>query len=64
MIKHVIVKEQAICESTFFVASLDETTRQAFRDINCSACLRQALAAAEQRVVAIRELLAKVEETP
>jgi len=61
LIKHVIVKEQAICESTFFVASLDETTRLAFRDIDCPACLRQALAAAEQRVHALRDLLAKVE---
>lgn len=64
MIKHVIVNAQAICETTFFVAALDETTRQAFREIDCAACLRQALAAAEQRVRALQELLAKVEGTP
>ena len=62
--KHVFVKEQAICETTFFVESLDETTRLAFRDIDCAACLRQALAAAEQRTQVLRELLAKVEAAP
>lgn len=59
--KHVLVKEQAICETTFFVESIDETTRLAYRDIGCAACLRQALAAAEQRTSVLRELLAKVE---
>ena len=63
MTKHVLVKAQAICETTFFVESLNETTRSAFRGIDCAACLRQALAAAEQRTQVIRELLAKV-ETP
>ena len=61
--KHALVKEQAICETTFFVES-DETTRLAYRDINCAACLRQALAAAEQRTQVLRELLGKVEATP
>ena len=64
MSKHVLVKEQAICETTFFVEFIDETTRSAYRDINCAACLRQALAAAEQRAHVIRELLAKAEATP
>ena len=64
MIKHVLVKEQAICETTFFVESIDETTRSAYRDINCTLCLRQALAAAEQRTQVLHELLAKVEITP
>lgn len=64
MTKHVLVKEQAICETTFFIAALDESTRSAFRDIDCAVCLRQALAAAEQRVRALREFLAKVEGTP
>ena len=59
--KHVLVKEQAICETTFFVESIDETTRLAYRDIGCAACLRQALAAAEQRTQVLRELLAKAE---
>ena len=62
MTKHVVVRAQAICETSFFVESLDETARSAFRDIDCVGCLRQALAAAEQRVVALRELLAKAEE--
>ena len=64
MTKHVIMKAQSICETTFFVESLDETTRLAFRDIDCAACLRQALAAAEQRTQVLRELLAKVEDSP
>ena len=59
--KHVLVKEQAICEATFFVETIDETTRSAYRVIDCVACLRQALAAAEQRTSALRELLANVE---
>ena len=62
MSKHVLVKEQAICETTFFVEAVDETTRSAFRDISCAACLRQALAAAEQRTQVLRELLARVED--
>ena len=62
--KHVLVKEQAICETTFFVETVDETTRSAYRDISCAVCLRQALAAAEQRIQVLRELLAKVEATP
>lgn len=61
MSKHVLVKAQAICETSFFVESVDETTRQAYRDISCAACLRQAIAASEQRTQAIRDLLAKVE---
>lgn len=64
MIKHVLVKEQAICETTFFVEAIDETTRLAYRNINCSACLSQALAAAEQRTQVLRELLANVEAAP
>lgn len=64
MIKHVLVKEQAICETSFFVESIDEATRLAFRDINCTPCLRRAIAASEQRTQAIRELLAKVEGQP
>ena len=64
MTKHVIVKYQSICETPFFVESLDETTRLAFRDIDCAGCLRQALAAAEQRTQVLRELLTKVEATP
>ena len=31
MSKHVLVKEQAICETTFFVEAIDETTRSAYR---------------------------------
>ena len=64
MTKHVLVKEQSICETSFYVESIDETTRLAYRDINCAACLRQAIAASEQRTQAIRDLLVKVEETP
>ena len=62
--KHVLVKEQAICETTFFIESIDETTRLAYRDIRCAACLRQALAAAEQRTLVLRELLERAEATP
>ena len=61
MIKHVLVRERSICEETFFVASVDETTRSAFRDINCPACLRQAIASSERRTQSIRELLATLE---
>ena len=61
MTKHVVNKEVSICEAPFFVASVDEATRQAYRDIDCPACLRQALAASEARTRAIRDLLAKVE---
>lgn len=64
MTKHAHVKEQSICEAPFFVADVDETTRAAYRGIDCAACLRQALAASEARTRAIRELLAKVEEAP
>lgn len=62
MSKHVLVKAQAICETSFFVESIDETTRLAYRDIGCAACLRQAIAASEQRTQVIRDLLAKLEE--
>lgn len=64
MTKHVLVKEQSICEMSFYVESIDEATRQAFRNISCAACLRRAIAASEQRTQAIRDLLVKVEETP
>jgi hypothetical protein len=62
--KHVLVKAQAICETSFFVESIDETTRQAYRDITCVACLRQAIVASEQRTQVIREQLARVEVAP
>ena len=62
MTKHVRVREEAICESTFFVESIDESTRLAYRDIDCAPCLRRALVAAEQRTQVLRELLAKVED--
>lgn len=61
MIKHVLLKEQKICETSFFVESIDEMTQRAYRDISCPVCLRQAIAASEQRTQVIRELLAKVE---
>ena len=63
MTKHVHIKHQSICESPFFVASADEMTRTAFHDIDCADCLRQALAAAEARTRAIRELLVKRESS-
>jgi hypothetical protein len=59
--KHVTIKEQAICVTPFFVEGVNETTRTAFHDIDCTACLRQALAAAEARTRLLRELLDKVE---
>jgi len=62
--KHVLLKEQAICETSFFVESIDEMTRLAYRDIGCAACLRRAITASEQRTQVIRELLAKVEAQP
>ena len=64
MTKHARVREQSICETTFFVESVDEMTRSAYRNINCKACLLQAIAASEQRTLALRDLLAKVEEKP
>ena len=64
MTKHVLMKEQSICETSFYVETIDETTRRAYRDISCSACLRRAIAASEQRTQVIRDLLAKVEEAP
>ena len=64
MIKHVLVKEQPICETSFFVEAIDETTHVAFRGVDCVACLRQALAASEQRTQVIRELIAKAEDAP
>jgi hypothetical protein len=59
--KHVLVKEQPICEMVFFVESIDETTRSAYRGIDCLACLRRAIAASEQRTHVLRDLLACVE---
>lgn len=64
MTKHVRVKEQPICETTFFVEGVDESTRSAYRDIGCVACLRQALTASEARSRAIRDLIDKLEATP
>lgn len=63
MTKHVIVREAAICEVPFFVASVDETTHKAYDGIDCVACMRQALAASEARSRAIRTLIAKAEVT-
>ena len=64
MRKHVFIRDQAICETSFFVESIDKTTRLAFRDIDCKACLLQAIAASEQRTLILRDLLATVEEAP
>lgn len=62
--KHVLVREQAICETTFFVEGVNETTLSAYRDIDCVPCLRQALAASEARSRAIARLITKLEVTP
>lgn len=62
MKKHVFMREQAICETSFFVESVDEVTQAAFRSVDCVACLLQALAASETRTRAIRDLLAKLED--
>lgn len=61
MTKHVLQKAQAICEMTFFVESVDEMARSAYRGVDCAACLRKALLAVEQRALVIRQMLAKVE---
>jgi len=61
VIKHVMLKGQAICETSFFVEAIDESTRSVYRDINCAACLRKALGASEARTRALRDLLAKAE---
>lgn len=62
--KHVLIKEQPICETTFFVAGVDEMTRSAFRGIDCAPCLQQALAASEARTRVILQLIAQLEVTP
>jgi hypothetical protein len=59
--KHAHVKEQTICETTFFVESVVDTTRSAYFAIDCPKCLRQALAASEARTHVLRDLLSKAE---
>ena len=61
MTKHARVKEQSICETTFFLEALVDQTRSAYLSIDCPKCLRQALAASEARSHVLRELLAKLE---
>lgn len=61
MTKHVLMKEQKICETSFFVEDVDASTRSIYRDISCAACLRKALGASEARTRALRDLLAKAE---
>ena len=61
MIKHVHVREQVICETTFYIEALVDQTRSAYFAIDCPKCLRQALAASEARSHVLRELLAKAE---
>jgi len=62
--RHARVKEQPMCETTFFVESVVDTTRSAYFDIDCPKCLRQALAASEARTHVLRELLGKLEDAP
>ena len=64
MKKHVCVREQAICETTFFVESAIDTTRSAWRDINCRSCLLQGIAASEARTQLLRDFLAAVDAAP
>lgn len=61
MTKHVLLRDQAICETSFFVESVDESTRSTYRDINCAACLRKALGASEARTRVLLDLIVKVE---
>jgi hypothetical protein len=62
--KHVCLKEQAICETAFFVESLIDTTRSAWRDIDCRSCLLQGIAASEARTQLLRDFLAVVDAAP
>lgn len=61
MTKHACVKEQSICETSFFVEAAVDTTRAAYCLIECPKCLRKALAASEARTHLLRELLEKAE---
>ena len=61
MTKHVHLREQTICETTFYVEALVDQTRAAYFSIDCPKCLRQALAASEARSHVLRELLSKAE---
>ncbi len=64
MRKHVCAKGQAICDSTFFVESTLDTTRSAWRDIDCRSCILQGIAASEARTQILRDFLAAVDAVP
>ena len=61
---HAVHRDQALCETSFFVEGVDEATRSTYRGIDCGPCLRRALAAAEQRASVLRDLLALAEGAP
>lgn len=61
---HAVHREQALCETSFFVEGVDETTRAAYVRVDCLPCLRLASAAAEQRASVLRELVARAEASP
>ena len=61
MTRHARVKDQSICETTFFIEVAVDATRAAYFSIDCPKCLRQALAASEARSHVLRELLAKAD---
>lgn len=64
MKKHVRINTQTICESTFFVESALDTTRSAWRDIDCRACLLQGIAASEARTTLLRDFLVALDTVP
>lgn len=56
-VTHLIVGNQAFCETPSAVEALDKVTQSAFREVACTACLQYAVIATEQRTKMLRGLL-------
>jgi hypothetical protein len=53
--------DRQLCQLDSPVEQIGEATRQVYDHVDCSDCLRRAIAEADARGCVLRELLAKVE---
>jgi hypothetical protein len=59
--KHMHAVDRPICEVASSVETISAAVRTIYHAVDCADCLRRALAEAEERANALRELLWKVE---
>lgn len=58
---HIHTIGRPLCERELPIGAVGETTKLIYHEVTCPRCMRRAITEAEERVLAMRQLLAEAE---